>query len=140
MSLVDVRPALVKLLSLNSSVTDIVDTRIFPVVLPQGETRDSIVYTRITELEGMTFQQPSGLVSARIQFDSWSKSTNRANTLANLVKETFGGFEGRVDVDSSNYVNIQLIELVNGRDDYDPAVQMYRMSRDYFVWYEDRNA
>lgn len=140
MSLVDVRPALVKLLSANSSVTDIVGTRIYPVILKQGETQDSIVYTRITELEEMTFQHPTGLVSARFQFDCWSKSSERANILANLVKETYGGFEGRVDLDLTNYVNIQLIELVNGRDDYDPAVLLHRMSRDYFVWYEDRNA
>ena len=139
MALVDVRPALVKLLTSNSGVTDIVGTRIYPSVLAQGVTLDSVVYTRITELDSLTMQNSVGLVSARFQFDCWSKSADRANTLANLVKETFAGFAGRVDL-PPNYVDIQLIELVNGRDDYDPAVLLHRMSRDYFVWYEERNA
>ena len=132
-----------ELLTSNASINGIVAGRIFPVKMKQGETRDSIVYNRITELETYEMLGPSGLVSARFQFDAWSRSADNAMLLANLVKEQFGGFAGQIMFDPpspSNYVNVQLVELINGRDDYDNEAQMYRMSRDYSVWYGDRNA
>jgi hypothetical protein len=83
------------------------------------------------------------LVSARYQFDAWSRSTDSATLLALLVKEQFGGFRGQIMFDPpspSNYVNVQLIEIIDGRDDYDNETLMYRVSKDYFVWYGERNA
>jgi len=144
MTLADIRFGLVDLLTSNSSINAIVQGRIYPVNMKQGETRDSIVYTRISEFEGYHMVAPSGLVSARFQFDAWSKSTDSAQVLADLVKEQLGGFAGQIALDanspSTDYVNVRGIFLVNGRDDYDPEAQMHRMSRDYFVWYADRNA
>ena len=141
--LVDVRLGLVELLTSNVNINAIIDGRVFPVIMRQGETRDSIVYNRITELETLHMLGPSGLVSARFQFDAWSRSMDAAMLLADLVKEQFGGFSGQIAIDTaspSNYVNVQLIELINGRDDFDATALMYRMSRDYYVWYGDRNA
>jgi hypothetical protein len=143
MTLVDVRFGLVELLTSNASINAIVAGRVYPVKLKQGETRDSIVYNRITEFETYKMDGPSGLVSARYQFDAWSKSTDSATALALLVKELFGGFRGQVMFDPpspSNYVNVQLIEIIDGRDDYDNEMLMYRVSKDYFVWYAERNA
>lgn len=143
MTLVDVRFGLVKLLTSNASIQAIVSGRIYPTKMKQGETRDSIVYNRITEFESYKMQGPSGLVSARYQFDVWSQSADRATNLALLVKEQFGGYRGSVAFDPPaplNYVNVQLIEVINGRDEYDGDALMFLVSKDYFVWYEERNA
>lgn len=143
MTLVDVRFGLVELITSNASINAIIAGRIYPVKMKQGETRDSIVYTRITEFESLTYVGPTGLVSARYQFDVWSQSATSATTLALLVKEQFGGYRGQIAFDPpspANYVNVQLIEVINGRDEYDNEAQMYRVSKDYFVWYEERNA
>ncbi len=139
MTLVDVRFGLVELLTSNASIQAIVAGRVFPVNMRQGETRDSIVYTRVTELESYEYDGPSGLVAARFQFDVWSQSADDAQLLADLVKECLGGFAGQIQLDPPDYVKVQGIFLINGRDDYDGAAAMHRMSRDYFVWYEDRN-
>ena len=140
MTLVDARIGLVELLTSNVSINAIIDGRVFPVVMRQGETRDSIVYNRITELEALTMLGPCGLISVRYQFDAWSRSAEGAVILADLVKEQFGGYRGRITLDPPlTYVDVQLIELINGRDDFDNEAKMYRMSRDYYVWYEDRN-
>ena len=68
-----------------------------------------------------------------------NEMNDSATVLANLVKEQIGGYSGQI-VLGSDYVNVQLIEVINGRDDYDDATSMYRVSKDYFVWYEERNA
>jgi hypothetical protein len=139
LTLVDVRFGLVELLSSNASINAIVAGRIFPVKMQQGETRDSIVYNRITELETYKMDGPSGLLSTRYQFDAWSQSADSAVVLADLVKEQLGGFSGRIMFDPPNYVNVLGIFLINGRDDWDNLALMYRVSRDYYVWYQDRN-
>ena len=139
MALVDVRPGLRTLLLNNAQITAMVQTRIYPVLLPQGTTLDSIVFTRITELDLPHMTGPTGLVTARFQFDAWSKDVDSAMTLADLVKEVLTNFRGIVNYDST-FVNIQGAFLLNGRDDYDSTSQMYRMSRDYYVYYGDRNA
>ena len=70
MTLVDVRFGLAELLTSNASINAIVNGRVFPVLMPQGETRDSVTYTRITELESYKMDGPSGLIAARFQFDA----------------------------------------------------------------------
>lgn len=140
MTLANVGVGLRTLMLANGTISSAVGgQRIFPTIMPQGETNDSIVYTRITEFEGMTFEHSTGLPTARYQIDCWSESFDDATTLANMVKELLCGFSGRVDY-TGDHVDIQLIELANAREDYDGATFMYRVSKDYFVIYEDRNA
>jgi len=142
-TLVDIRFGIVELLESDAGITARVDTRIFPVKMKQGETRDSIVYTRITEFETYTTERSSGLVQVRYQIDAWSLSIDAANSLGLLIKEAISGFRGRVNYDPpspTNFVNVQLIETVNSRDDYDDTTKMYRFSRDYYIWFEERNA
>jgi hypothetical protein len=141
--LVDIRFGIVELLESDAGITARVSTRIFPAKMKQGETRDSIVYTRITEFESYTMERSSGLVQVRYQIDAWSLSTDSAASLGLLIKEALSGFRGRVDYDPpspTNFVNVQMIEVVNSRDDYDDTTKMYRMSRDYYIWFEERNA
>lgn len=148
MTLVDIRYGIFQLLKSNASINAIVTadgkTRIYPVTMKQGETRDSIVYTRITETEPYHMTASTGLMSARFQLDAVSRSADSAQILADLIKETVGGYSGQIDLDSSsppnNYVQVRGVFIANGRDDFDGATMMYRMSRDYFFWYADRNA
>jgi hypothetical protein len=143
LTLVDVRFGLVQLLTSDPGVNGVIQGRVYPVKMKQGVTLDSLVYNRITELEPYTMLGPSGLVSARYQFDAWSRSADSATALANLVKELFGGFRGLIAINMAapmDHVDVQLIEVVNGRDDWDQEAQMYNVSKDYFIWYEERNA
>jgi hypothetical protein len=141
MTLVDVRPGLLELLASNAGIKAMVDGRIYPVKVLQGVSRDSLVYNLISEFDIYKMDGPSGLVSARYQIDAWSQSADSAMTLANLVKEQLGGFAGLITLDPPlGTVNVQGIFSVTGRDDWDEGVLMYRVSRDYYVWYAERNA
>jgi hypothetical protein len=138
MTLVDVRPGLVELLSSNASIDAIVHGRIYPVKMLQGVSSDSIVYNLITENETYKYDGPSGLVTSRFQFDTWSSLADGAMTLANLVKETLGGFSGVISFGPPlGTVSVQGIFYIDGRTDWDNAVLMYRVSRDYYVWFAE---
>lgn len=114
--------------------------RIYPVKNAEGNRDDSIIYIRVLENEGYHFQGSGHLVGARFQLDSLSQSTDRANTLAELVKGQLGGASGRWFYGGNSptdYVDVQGAFLLTGFEDYSEEVQLYRFSRDYMIWYED---
>lgn len=142
MSIADVRLGLRAYLLAYSAISTLVGAlRIYPVKLPQGQVLDSIVYSRISGMGDHHMQGPSGLARVRIQIDCWSQSANAATVLANLVKERIDGFKGSMEWDESspgNAIVVQGIFFDSEREDLDQEVELYRMSRDYLVWFEER--
>ena len=72
------------------------DDRIFPGLVPQGETRRSIVYNLITELTDYHMQGGSGLMNNRYQIDCWAPTRVQAVHLAGLVFDQLSGFKDLV--------------------------------------------
>ena len=142
MTLMDVRPGLRAWLIADNAISTLVSSRIYPVQLPQGITQTSIVYHRISEIEGYNYGGPIGLIATRFQIDAYSQSIDDAATLADAIKERIGGFAGAMtfgpDSPPQDYVNVQGIFFSNGREDFDNESKFYRVSRDYIIWYEDR--
>jgi hypothetical protein len=138
--LVDPRPGLRAYLAADPAVTAIVGNRIYPVQLPQGIRLASLVYSRISEIESYHNVGPSALMQTRFQFDSVSPNVDEATLLADAVKERLGGFAGAINYAPPNGVlNVEGIFFDMGREDYDGELSFYRMSRDFFVWYKERN-
>lgn len=136
----DIRPAFRQHLIDDTAISAIVATRVYPILLPQGQTDPSIVYTRISAVGGTTMQGPDSLVESRMQVDCWASDVTTAASLANLVKERLNGFQGQVGYGGNspaNRVRIQGIFFDSEREFYDDGNKMYRISRDYFVNYEE---
>jgi hypothetical protein len=108
-------------------------TRIFPVTLPQGESRPSLVVTRISGLGDHHMQGASGLARPRYQIDAYAPKADDANALADLVKARLDGYRGPMGA-----VTVQGAFFETERDDYQADAKLYRASRDYFIWFEER--
>ena len=141
----DVRPALRAVMLANSSlatmVTESGEDRIYPGVVPQGETRPSIVYNLISEDEAYHMQGGSGLIAQRIQVDCWALSQALAITLANLVFDSLSGFKNVVAYGNDSpqqSVDIKGVFHNSGVDETDTSVQPFRYNRrrDYIVWFK----
>lgn len=98
--------------------------------MPQGQVDPSVVYNRIAEAADYHMAGRSGLLSTRMQVDAWANRADVAEQLAGAVYDRLSGFSG-VEGD----VTIQAVFMVAGRDDFDPAANLYRTSRDYEIWY-----
>jgi hypothetical protein len=137
----DVRPALRLFLLADVTVSGLVGgTRIFPIKMPQGEKSDSVVYHRVTETADYHMQGSSGLAQARIQIDAWSTRPDGASQLANAVHDRLSGHAGDFSFGASSpqdVLDFEAIFQVAGREDYDADADMFRMSRDYLVWYRE---
>jgi hypothetical protein len=133
----DLRPALRAFLLGDASIFDAVGgalpvPRIFPVVLPQGVKDPSIVYTRISGQGDHHMQGASGLARPRYQIDAYARKAEDANALADLVKARLDGFRGAMGA-----VNVQGVFFETERDDYQAESELHRVSRDYFIWFEE---
>lgn len=141
MTLADVRVGLRAYLLADGAISSAVGgARIYPIKLPQGQTLASIVYTRISGQGDHHMQGPSGLSRPRIQIDCYSLSLDTAAALANLVKERIDGFRGAMlwgENSPAEAIQVQGIFFDSERETYDAVTNLYGVSRDYFVWYEE---
>lgn len=115
--------------------------RIFPVVLPQGVNKTSIVYSRISGLGDHHMEGASGLSRPRVQIDCWATDPDAADLLSRRVKQRIDGFRGSLlwgDNSPEEAIVVQGIFFESEREDYDGTAKLYRSSRDYFVWFEER--
>lgn len=130
----DIGQALRALLLADSAVaTAVGNIRIFPTVLPQNETRASLVYNRISEVVGLHMKGADWLTSTRIQLDAWAPSRDAAMALANHALLVLHGYRGSI---GSPAVPIQQIELqAAGGDQFDSSSKLYGVGRDYMVRY-----
>jgi uncharacterized protein DUF3168 len=132
--LTDLRAGLYTFLLTNSDIAVMVGgERIYPVVLKQGIREPSIVYNRISGQGDHHMQGPSGLSRPRYQIDAYAVTPDEANALADLVKFHLDGFQGLM-----GSVSVQGVFFDTERDDYQADVDLFRMSRDYLFWFEER--
>ena len=139
--LVDARPGLRALILANPDIVAIVGDRVFTVLLPQGEIRDSIVFHRITETEIYHYAGPSWLMQTRFQIDSLSRSTDTAARLANLVHEHISGFAGDVALGGSPAAVVPIQGIFHSNlssEAFDDTTKLYTMGRDFFLWHDER--
>lgn len=130
----DIRPALRSLLLGDAAVAALVVDRVFPIRMPQGTKVASLVYTRVSGGTDYTMQGASGYARSRMQIDAWAPTADAATALANRVKDCLSGFTGAVGNPS---VFIQGAFCTDEREQYDDVVQLYGVSRDYFIHHEE---
>ena len=134
MSIADLRPGLYEFLLTQSDLAVMVGgERIYPVILPQGQVNPSLVYNRVSGLGSHHMQGPSGLSRPRYQIDAYAQTPDEANALADLVKFHLDGFQGLM-----GSVNVQGVFFDTEREDYQADVNLFRVSRDYIIWLEER--
>jgi hypothetical protein len=131
----DIRSALRTFLLADPAVSSLVGgQRIYPIRLEQDQTEPSVVYVKVSETGDYHMEGDSGLGQVRMQVDSWAERADVASELANAVYDRLSGARDTVTV-GSDFVNIKGAFLANGRDDYDNIAKLYRISRDFIVWY-----
>lgn len=115
--------------------------RIYPIKLPQGQTLASIVYSRISGQGDHHMEGASGLNRTRMQIDCWAPTADAADLLARQVKERIDGYRGSMlwgEDSPAEAIVVQGIFFDSEREDYDDVAKLYRSSKDYLIWYEER--
>lgn len=128
----DIRQPLVAFIVASPGIASIIGPRIYPLKIPQGIDKASIVYTRVSGVSGHHMTGRDGLARTRIQIDCWSKSADESAALANLVKDRLDGYSGMMGIGPAA-VNVQGLFFSDERESFDDTVKMYNTGRDYFI-------
>jgi Protein of unknown function (DUF3168) len=140
----DIRSALRFFLLADATVASLVGgsnpttARIFPILMPQDEKNTSLVYNRITEVSDYHLLGSSHLEQTRMQIDAWAMRPGAASELADAVYDRLSGHAGTVVFGSNSpqdFIEFRGVFMVSGREDYDGTAELFRMSRDYLIWY-----
>lgn len=132
----DIRPALRAFLLADASIAAVVGTRIYPIKIPQGVAAASLVYTKVSARPDHHMSGASGLARPRLQLDAWAPTADAALWLADLVRERLDGYSGTMGSGGAA-VTVQGVFFADEREDFDDAANLFRMSRDYFINYEE---
>lgn len=143
MTLKDVRVGLRAYLLDDATISTTVGaSRIFPVKLPQGEIRTSIVYRRISGQGDHHMEGPSGLSRPRMQIDCYAQTADAADLLALQVKERIDGYRGSMSWGEDSPAEAIVVQGIfyesEGPEDWDADAKMFRSSKDYLIWFEER--
>ncbi len=105
-------------------------SRIFPTILPQGITANSITYFRASGQSEHTTEGRSSIAQTRVQIDCWSLDYEEARDLADLVQARLDGYRGPAGATGT----IHGAFMVSERDLYEDVPKQHRVSRDYLIW------
>lgn len=109
-------------LTADADVKRRVNTRVYPVVMPQGVTLPAVSYQRISNNPVNHLEGYSGLANPHIIINSWATAYDAAKALAHDVHGAMNA--------ATTYKSV----LTNELDGYDPDVGLYVVSQDFSCW------
>lgn len=118
------------LLSTATAITDICQTRIFPVLLPTGPDYPAVTYQLISATPQPTLNT-SGFQRWRIQFDCWGKSYADAAGLRAALVKTLNGFQGVLS-DGTRLQNADFLQLT---DFFADDARVYRCMVEFYLYF-----
>lgn len=120
-----------------TSITDLVSTRIYPSTFPEGVIFPAVRYTIVSQFRQQLVGGASGMVESSVQFDVYASTHISANQIAEALREVLQGFSGSM---GSEYV--WSVQMSTGREMYEAAADasdegLYRVIMDFAVMFEE---
>lgn len=115
-----------------TAITDLVSTRIYPDVLPQGVTLPAVTYQHIFEQSNNHLGGSENTGETTVQFDVYASTRSEANTAAEAIRKELDNLSGTL---SSIWFDSVLPDIGRHRfessQDADDSGHRYVTSRDY---------
>lgn len=115
----------------DATVSGLIGTRAYALVLPQETAYPAITYNRVSGVRVHDLDGPAGRGTPRISVNSWAETYLEAKALAAAVRVCLDGFRGTV-----GGVEINNISIENEIDLFEEDAGLsgtYRIMQDYFI-------
>ena len=106
-----IEAAIFKSLTEDSSISTIIGTRLFPLVIPQDGSMPAITYQQISGDRDHVLSGPTGFTKNRYQFNCWATTYGGAKRLFEALRIFWDGFSGTVLT-----IAIQCVQMENEID------------------------
>lgn len=127
--------ALYDYLAADAGLEAIVGDRIYPTRLPESVDLPAVTWFRVAASRIYTydpFLDTDAWVSARIQFDCWSRDPNEAMQLGDAIILAFSGYGGDM---AGQMIGSSFVE--NEIDEYDVPAKFHRRIIDMKISYQE---
>lgn len=119
-------------------ISDIVGSKIYPIIAPEGAGSPFIVWVDIAQTYSHQFGNDSGYSDRYIQFDIYHSSHLEVRNLAKLLRNKLINFTGLMG--GSSGISIQSVTIENEHSSYENGVRLYRIIQEYkFTYIEEVN-
>lgn len=114
---------LYRLLTMQAAITSIVQTRIFPVVMPEGSLLPALTYQIISSSSQQMFNT-GGMTRLRVQFDCWSDTYLEACALRRGVAAALDGYK------DATFNGLQ----IGVSDDFEHELLQFRSTIEFYIF------
>ena len=130
------------LLSNNVAVKDIVDTRIYPIILPQKQstvppTMPALTYQLITPMSEVAHDGMQGTAVCRYQITGRSNKFDEIRVLMEKVRICMAGYKGTITSGADSIVVQAMLPAGGSPDMYDPIIKRHMRALDFWIWYNE---
>jgi hypothetical protein len=129
---VTLEQGLVAHLQSDAGVSALVETRIYPLVVPQDATLPALAYQRISGPRDHAHDGPTGLARARVQLTYVASTYAAAKELAEAARAALDGFSGTMGT-----VSVDSCSLDNEVDTWADRFNAPVVRHDYMLWYQE---
>jgi len=129
--------AIYSLLSHNSSITDLVGTKIYPLIRDQKDGLPAITYQVISGIRENDLSGPTGLVEGRLQINCFASTVLGAENLAKVVREALSGLTGGAE---GIRIECMLLEDQSDLPTFaadNEEMNVYAQMMDFYVLYKE---
>ena len=114
----------------DATVSSLVGTNIYPVVLPETMPDSPLItYRKISDVTGYTLSGQAIIYKARIEYNAWSSTYSDAKAVAAAIQASLEGFAGTLgDV----FICFIACAGVN-TDGLDEDSRLYRVQQDFLI-------
>jgi hypothetical protein len=109
-------------LSGNATVEVLVNTRIYPLVMPQGVEMPAITYYETGNRPVNTLDGKTGLENPTIAINCWATAYDEADAVARAVHSAMDGARTFRSV------------MINQADVYDPEINLFAKAQTFSCW------
>lgn len=109
----------------NATIETLVNTRIYPVVMPQGVSFPAITYHETANSPVNTLGGKTGLENPNIAISCWATAYDAANAVAKAVNSAMDGCR-----------TFRAL-MINQIDVYDPELNVYAKSQIWSCWNQE---
>ncbi len=122
-SAVDFEVQLIQLLLANTGVANIVDRKVFPLIIPQGTKLPCVTVQRIAGMPANTLSGASGLEEIDLEIDAWGRTYSQVKDLAIAIR---GAMPAQGPWGA---------HLIQDRDLFEEDSSYFRVMMRYKVWF-----
>jgi len=117
----------------------LIDTRVYPMNIPQGAVLPYLAYQRISTPRILTHDSSGAtgdLAYPRFQFDAWATTYASAKAIIDQVRAALNGKTGVIGT-APNAITIRAALVEDEVPEFDPETKLYRCRSDFFIWHQE---